>query len=174
MSTPNQRTAKRCALAAVGTVVLAAYVTVSMPPWSATTAVAVHFIWGYCLIALGLWLPLQMLVRGLQRYRDEAQITGEAPLPGSREAIDARVLQNTLEQTVFAVIATGLLTLSQAHHASMLLLVHAWLFTIGRIWFWIAYHRAPVMRIYGFGIGAYSTLGIFIYAASFLLRALEV
>lgn len=162
----------RDALAAMATIGFVIYFAVTTPEWSAVRAIPLHFVWAYAMAIELIWLPILISVRGGQRSRDAQQDSGGAPAVHSPEAVDARVLQNTLEQTVFAAIATGLLALAQPHHAAMLLLAHALLFTIGRATFWFGYRRQPAARIYGFIVTFTSTLAIYIYTASFLLRAI--
>lgn len=171
MNSAHQHSVIKNAITAVATVAFIAYFTITLPPWSVTMAVPLHFIWAYSMILVGMWLPILIGVRANQRFLTEEEIEGNTPIAVTH-AIDARVLQNTLEQTVFAAIATGLLVLSQAHHAAMLLLAHGAMFWVGRALFWIGYRYRPTMRGYGFGLTFYSSLGIFLYAVSFLLRAL--
>lgn len=168
----QQSRVARYAVAALATVAVVAYVAVTLPAWSAVRAIPLHFVWAYAMALELLWLPLLIGVRANQRFLNAEQIEGRTPPPDSPSAIDARVLQNTFEQTVFAALATGLLALSQAHHAAMLLVAHAALFTVGRGLFWFGYRRQPLARGYGFGLTFYSSVGIYLYAVSFLLRAI--
>ncbi len=172
MPSAHQLHVVRHVIAAWLTVGAVAYVALTIPEFSAVRTMPLHFVWAYVFAVELLWLPLLIGIRANQRFMNDAQIDGQAPPPDSRSAIDARVLQNTLEQIVFAALATGLLTLSQAHHASMLLVAHAALFTVGRGLFWYGYRHRPTARGYGFGLSFYSSLGIYVYAASFLLRAI--
>ena len=111
---------------------------VTLPPWSATQATAPHYIYAYALALMLLWLPLLRLLRP------------SVPIH---------------EPLVFAALAGGLLALSQAHHASMLLLAHALLFSIGTLALLGRYAR------FGAALQFFSALGIYVYAVSFLLRA---
>lgn len=159
-------------IAAITTLSLAGLLAVILPPWSATTAIAVHFVWAYAAIIVTAWLPILITRRMLHRIVDGRPLVEQIPVTASHADIDGRVLQNTVEQTLFWLLASGLLVLSQAHHASMLLLAHAGVFTVGRACFWWGYrHRSP-LRVYGFALTFFGTLGIYIYATSFLLRAI--
>lgn len=167
----TQRSVKRSMLAGIASIAAIAYFTVTMPAWSITEAVALHFIWAYGLIAMVLWLPAMIGLRATERFLDTAQIDGNMPV-SQRSIINARVLQNTMEQTLLAVLADLLLVLSNAHHAAMLLIAHAAVFSVGRGLFWWGYHYQPAARAYGFTLTFYSSVAIYLYAASFLLRAL--
>lgn len=167
----TQHSIKRSMLAGIASIAAVAYLTVTMPAWSITQAVALHFIWAYALVAVGIWLPVMIGIRATERFFDTAQIDGSMPV-SQRSAINARVLQNTIEQTILAVLADLLLVLSNAHHAAMLLIAHAALFSVGRGLFWWGYHYQPAARAYGFTLTFYSSVAIYLYAASFLLRAL--
>lgn len=164
--------ALRHALAAMATLGIVFYLAVTIPELSAVRTIPLPFVWAYVMAVELIWLPLLIGVRGRQRSLDAQQDSGAAPATNSNDAVDARVLQNTLEQTVFAALATGLMVLSQPHHASMLLLAHAALFTIGRFTFWLGYRRQPAARLYGFMVTFTSTLVIYVYTFSFLLRAI--
>lgn len=159
-------------LAAISTLVFAAFVATQLPPWSVTTAVALPFIWAYAIAIVTPWLPVLIVRRMLHRITDGRPLAEQSVVLGSNADIDGRVLQNTAEQTLLWLLASGLLTLSHATHAGMLLLVHAAMFTLGRACFWWGYsHRSP-LRVYGFGLTFFGTLSIYLYATSFLLRAL--
>lgn len=158
-------------LAAVITLTIAAVLAVVLPAWSVTKATPLIFCWAYWLMVAGLWLPIMIGRRVLHRVTDGRALLEQQTIPGSKADIDGRVLQNTLEQTVFAVLATGLLVLAQPPHAAMILLAHAVVFSFGRAFFWWGYrHRSP-LRVYGFALTFFGSVMVFIYAASFLLRA---
>lgn len=159
-------------IAALATLAVAGALVVTLPPWSATTAIPVHFIWAYTAAIVTAWLPILIIRRMLHRIADARPLAEQSPVLASPADIDGRVLQNTVEQTLFWLLASGLLALSQAHHAAMLLVVHAAVFTVGRTCFWWGYrHRSP-LRVYGFGLTFFGSLAVYLYACSFLLRAL--
>lgn len=70
------------------------------------------------------------------------------------------------EPLVFAALASGLLALSQAHHANMLLLTHAVLFSVGTLCLLGRYAR------YGAALQFFAALAVYGYASCFLLRAI--
>jgi len=158
--------------AGVATVAAVGYYAVSAAPLRVLVAIDLPFIWAYAASLTGLWLPLMIGLRATQRFFDPTQIDGSAPAASSPAQIDARVLQNTLEQTVLALLASGLVALSHATHAAMLITMHAATFFIARLCFWVGYHRAPWMRAYGFSLGFYGSVSMYIYALHFLLRAI--
>lgn len=112
---------------------------VLLPPWSATHAIAPHFVFAYALALMLLWVPVLHVLR-----------------PNT----------TTTDALMFASLASGLLALSHATHANMLLLGHAVLFSVGA--------AAQLGRFVRFGhaLQFMAALGVYAYAAGFLLRAI--
>ncbi len=80
--------------------------------------------------------------------------------------INLRYNQNTLEQTVLAVIAWTGLALALPHERLALIPALAILFVVARALFWIGYLIAPSARALGFALTFYPTVAAFIWLAA--------
>lgn len=75
--------------------------------------------------------------------------------------INTRFILNTFEQFIAYFIANaGLAMYCPPDEARSLPLLTA-LFVMGRILFWIGYHKNPYLRAFGFGITFYPTVAAF-------------
>ena len=117
-----------------------------------------------------LLLPALSLLMGIgnlarTRFFDSGLIDGEAPEQNSRAEIDARYLQNTLEQ--FALASIVFMSLGAQLHEQELPLIAALCsnFFLMRILFWVGYRKLPQLRAIGFAGTFYPTVGAFVYAA---------
>ncbi|MEM7073848.1 MAG: MAPEG family protein [Pseudomonadota bacterium] len=90
-----------------------------------------------------------------RRFFDATLIDGQAPRPGTAADIDARVLQNTLEQTVLALCIWPLVGFTLG---AGVVLVLGLGFAVARLAFWVGYHRAPPLRAFGFAATFYPTV----------------
>lgn len=86
---------------------------------------------------------------------------GQRVKPNSSLDINTRFILNTMEQFVlFLVGISGIALyapLSEAHSLPIL----TSLFLLGRILFWVGYHKNPYLRAFGFGITFYPTVAVF-------------
>ncbi len=108
---------------------------------------------------LGPGLVLAALIGRLaqRRFFDDTLIDGQPWPEGSAAEIDARVLQNTLEQTVLALCvwpALGWLLGPQGAGVTVALGVS---FVLARVLFWAGYRRSPTLRALGFAATFYPT-----------------
>ncbi len=94
----------------------------------------------------------------------ESLIDGQKPEPGSAMDIDCRVLQNTVEQVVLAVI--GWMALAVQLPAEQLGVVPAlaFAFVFARLCFWIGYHTSGPAPSFGFAATFYTTFGVYAWA----------
>jgi len=119
-------------------------------------------------------LALVFCIGGIARKRFfHADVIGGAAFdkPGSAVAIDKAVLQNTLEQTVLAVIACNGLAAELPMLAPVLLPVLVSLFLIGRILFIAGYAKGAGGRAFGFALTFYPTVAAYaIFVVSLLAR----
>ena len=77
--------------------------------------------------------------------------------------IDLRYLQNTLEQLVLAVVAHLALVTIVAPESIRAVAVLVMLFVIGRVTFWIGYHRSGPARAFGFATTFYPTVAAYAF-----------
>lgn len=77
--------------------------------------------------------------------------------------INTRFILNTTEQFLLFVVGLSGIALyapyAQAHSIPIL----TSLFLIGRIMFWVGYHKNPYLRAFGFGVTFYPTVGVFVW-----------
>jgi hypothetical protein len=91
--------------------------------------------------------------------------------PGSEIAVDKAVLQNTLEQTVLAVVAYNGLTAAVPRLGPVLLPALVGLFLLGRVFFVGGYRKGAGGRALGFGLTFYPTVAAYlIFVAAFVVR----
>lgn len=88
-----------------------------------------------------------------RRFFDDDTIDGQ-PLMGGA-AIDARVLQNTVEQVVLALCIWPLVGFFLGAGTVLALGIG---FAVARVAFWVGYHVAPPLRAFGFAATFYPTV----------------
>ncbi len=108
----------------------------------------------YAFVPGGLFLLLVIGRLAQRRFFDDVIIDGGPLTPGSAAEIDQRVLVNTVEQMVLALllwpfVATGL--------GAVTVIVMGVALGVARIAFWIGYHLSPPMRAFGFAATFYPT-----------------
>ncbi|MEM6376199.1 MAG: MAPEG family protein [Pseudomonadota bacterium] len=83
----------------------------------------------------------------LRRAFDPTLVEGQRPPPGTAADVDARALQNTIEQLALALCLWPLVGFSLG--AGMVLALGLG-FAAARLIFWIGYHRSAAVRMFGF------------------------
>ncbi len=96
-----------------------------------------------------------------RRFFDPAIRDGEPPARGTPADIDQRVLTNTVEQAVLALLLWPFVAYTLG---GSLVLVMSLAFAIARLAFWIGYHRAPPLRAFGFAATFYPTVAAALWA----------
>lgn len=109
----------------------------------------------------GLFLLLVIGRLAQRRFFDDAAIDGTAFVAGSGGDIDQRVLTNTSEQLLLAIILWPFVALTLGGVVVIYLGVG---FAVARLLFWIGYHISPALRAFGFGATFYPTLVATIWA----------
>ena len=126
--------------------------------------------WLACDLAAALWLAIAVGRLARHRFFSDDDIEG-ALRPGSlRAAVLQSLVQNTLEQTVLAVVAYGAWLLATRPAAPV---ATAWIavgcFSVGRLLFFLGYGRGAAARSFGFALTFYPTVGLFAACALRLL-----
>ncbi|MDQ2092883.1 MAPEG family protein [Rhodalgimonas zhirmunskyi] len=110
-------------------------------------------------------VPLLVIARqAARRFFDDTLIDGQPYLPGSPGDIDARVLQNSIEQLVLAMAvwpAAGTLLVTSGPGVVLML---GGGFLISRLAFWGGYHLSPPLRAFGFAASFYPTIIVLVWA----------
>ena len=90
-----------------------------------------------------------------RRFFDDAIIDGDSFLPGSGAEIDQRVLTNTVEQLILAIVLWPFVALTLG---GVVVLAMGVGFAIARVAFWMGYHLSPPLRAFGFAATFYPTV----------------
>lgn len=90
-----------------------------------------------------------------RRFFDDAIIDGEPFARGSAGEIDQRVLTNTLEQLVLALLLWPFVSTSLG---SVTVIAMGLAFAAARLLFWVGYHMSPPLRALGFAATFYPTV----------------
>ena len=90
-----------------------------------------------------------------RRFFDNAAIDGADFVPGSGAEIDQRVLTNTTEQLMLAIVLWPFVALTLG---GLVVLFMGVGFAIARVAFWLGYHLSPPLRAFGFGATFYPTV----------------
>lgn len=127
-------------------------VYVNLPIFTYTWTLALAFLFP------GLFLAVNIGRLAQRRFFDDSIIDGEAFAPGSGADIDARVLQNTVEQIVLALVLWPVTGYILAVDGPGVVLCLGIGFAIARVAFWVGYHISPPLRAFGFAATFYPTL----------------
>ena len=99
---------------------------------------------------------------------------GRTAKPNSALDINTRFILNTFEQfTAYFIANAGIALYCPLEEARTLPILTA-LFVMGRILFWIGYHKNPYLRAFGFGITFYPTVGAFIWLILYMALGVRV
>ena len=90
-----------------------------------------------------------------RRFFDDDIIDGAPFPPGSGAEIDQRVLGNTIEQLMLAIVLWPFIALTLG---GLVVLVMGVGFGVARLAFWLGYHLSPPLRAFGFGASFYPTV----------------
>lgn len=97
-----------------------------------------------------------MIARGAARRFFRADlIDGAPPVQGSGAEIDQRVLTNSVEQLVLALLVWPFIGYSLG---GVLVIALGIGLAVARVLFWIGYHFSPPLRAFGFAASFYPTL----------------
>ncbi|MGH6824355.1 MAPEG family protein [Methyloceanibacter sp.] len=103
-----------------------------------------------------------------------SMFVGQTPKPNSAVDINNRFILNTFEQfTAYFVANAGLAMYCPPEEARSLPLL-TMLFVMGRILFWIGYHRNPYLRAFGFGITFYPTVLAFVWLMLIMVFGIRI
>jgi len=132
---------------------------------------ALAVVWGGQRIDTGflpinIVMPIAMIAPGLvllavigrlaqRRFFDDTLIDGQDFAPGSPAWIDQRVLVNTAEQALLALLLWPFVAITLGGGLAVVLGVA---FGVARLAFWIGYHRSPPARAFGFAATFYPTV----------------
>ena len=145
------------ALWALGVVFLGA-TAIELPIFALTPTLLVAFL------GPGLVIALMIFWAALRRFRSDATMDGVRAETGSSAEIDARVLHNTIEQTVLALCLWPAIGFLAADDGSGLILALGVAFPIARLAYWIGDRISPPLRLFGFSATFYATVFALVWA----------
>lgn len=106
-------------------------------------------------LAPGLVLAAMIAVLALRRLFSDDLRSGLQPAQGSAADIDRKVIGNTVEQAVLALLLWPIMSLSLGAAAVIALGLS---FAVARMIYWIGYHTWGPLRSFGFGATFYPTV----------------
>jgi uncharacterized membrane protein YecN with MAPEG domain len=112
-----------------------------------------------CEMATGFVLWAMIARVGAMRYFSSQDIGGVGRNPESVRIAQARAaLQNSVEQSLLAIIAHVALALALPSDRMAFVFALICLFVVGRIAFWIGYPKGAAARAFGFALTFYPTI----------------
>lgn len=117
----------------------------------------------------GLVIALMIFWSAMRRFRSDALMDGSAAAVGSAAEVDARVLRNTVEQTVLALCLWPAIGFLAADDGPGLILALSLSFPIARLAYWIGYRISPPLRLFGFAATFYATVFALFWAVGIWL-----
>ena len=105
---------------------------------------------------------------------DPAMWVGQKVRPNSALDINTRYILNTFEQFTLYFIAHAGLCLYAVQHEVRTVPIFTGLFLLGRILFWIGYHKNPYLRAFGFGLTFYPTFGIYVWLMFYMVLGIYI
>lgn len=124
--------------------------------------------WLACDLAAALWLAVAVARLARHRFFSDEDIDGVLGAGTVHARILQSLVQNTLEQTVLAVVAYGAWLLTGAPIATAWIAVAC--FSVGRLLFFVGYDRGAAARSLGFALTFYPTVGLLVASAIRLWR----
>lgn len=99
---------------------------------------------------------------GAQRLNPDLWI-GQKVRPNSSLDINTRFVLNTVEQFILLLVGLSGMSLYVQVSEARTVPILAALFLIGRVLFWVGYHKNPYLRAFGFGLTFYPTVVVFMW-----------
>lgn len=116
---------------------------------------------------------LGVAVVAAQRLNPEMWV-GQKVRPNSSLDINTRFILNTFEQfTLYIIGMAGLAIYAPIEEARSLPILTG-LFLLGRVLFWIGYHKNPYLRAFGFGLTFYPTCAVYMWLLLLMLFGIYV
>jgi uncharacterized membrane protein YecN with MAPEG domain len=109
----------------------------------------------YAFLPGGIFLILVIGRVAQRRFFDDSIIDGEPFAPGSAAEIDQRVLTNTVEQMLLALLVWPF---AASWLGGQTVIVMGVAMGVARLAFWIGYHLSPPLRAFGFAATFYPTI----------------
>jgi hypothetical protein len=118
--------------------------------------------WLACDLAAAVWLAIAVARLARHRFFSDDDIDGALGPGTARAAVLQSLVQNTLEQTVLAVVAYGAWLLVRPAGPMSTVFIAVGCFGVGRLLFFLGYDRGAAARAFGFALTFYPTVGLFV------------
>lgn len=149
---------------ATGLLLTAALLLWPEPPRPLLNGPARLALWAGCSLFASSWLLFAVARLARHRFFSADDIEGGGLTSGTERAkVLQALLQNTLEQSVLAVIAYGASLALEPDRPALIARCCA-CFAIGRMLFFIGYERGAVARALGFVLTFYPTVALIVLA----------
>ncbi len=109
----------------------------------------------YAFVPGGVVMLMIVLRIAGRRFVGDDLIDGQTPAPGSPADIDQRVLINSVEQMVLALL---LWPFAMTSLGAVTVIAMGLAMGVARLTFWIGYHVSPPLRIFGWSASFYPTV----------------
>jgi MAPEG family protein len=116
---------------------------------------------------------LAIAIVAAQRLNPDMWV-GQRPKPNSALDVNTRFVLNTVEQFILFVVGLAGIALYAPLSEANSIPVLTSLFLMGRLLFWIGYHKNPYLRAFGFGLTFYPTVGVFTWLLLLLLFGIRI
>ena len=103
-----------------------------------------------------------ILVVAAQRLNPDMWV-GQKVKPNSALDINTKFILNTVEQFILFLVGLAGIALYAPLEGAHSIPILTSLFLLGRILFWVGYHKNPYLRAFGFGLTFYPTCAVFIW-----------
>lgn len=135
--------------------VLWALAVVAIPGLGPQPFIPVNLALIYAFAPAGFVMAFMTCAIAIRRFRSETRADGSAFPPGSGGDIDQRVLSNTVEQMVLALL---LWPFAAMQLGSVTLIVLGIAMAFARLIYWLGYHVSPMLRLFGWAASFYPTV----------------
>lgn len=115
-----------------------------------------------CLVFAILPAVVAIAIVAVQRLNPDLWV-GQKVRPYSSLDINTRFVLNTVEQFILLLVGLSGISLYVPVSEARTVPILAALFLIGRILFWVGYHKNPYLRAFGFGLTFYPTVVVFMW-----------
>lgn len=109
----------------------------------------------YAFLPIGIFVALLIGWIAFRRFVQPELRNGETPVTGSAADIDQRVLNNTAEQALIALLLWPFIAMSLG---AITVIAMGFSFGLMRCAYWLGYRFAPPLRMFGFAAGFYPTV----------------
>lgn len=126
-----------------------------------------------CAVIAAVPAVLAITIVAAQRLNPDMWV-GQRVKPNSALDINTRFILNTMEQFILFVIGLAGISVYAPISDARSVPILTGLFVLGRILFWVGYHKNPYLRAFGFGVTFYPTIGVFVWVLVRMLTGYHI